>query len=642
MKSLVTAKNGHVTNTQGNVSIQSDTGSKVANIGDYVPAGTKVSIPDESTLEIAYQDGSTYNSAEVLPEQIETATDTNALNEIEQLQALIAAGDDPTAALPDTAAGGAQGNEGGSDFVSLSRSGAQTIASAGFNTDGISQPEFTPTTELVSSDDSPTIATNDSNTIAEDTIATGNVLDNDSDIDSDLSVVSFTVNGETVAAGTTVEVEGGSLVINADGTYTFTPNDNWNGSVPVITYTTNTGASATLTIEVTPVDDASVLADDSNTIAEDTVATGNVLDNDSDIDSDLSVVSFTVNGETVAAGTTVEVEGGLLVINADGTYTFTPNDNWNGSVPVITYTTNTGASATLTIEVTPVDDASVLANDSNTIAEDTVATGNVLDNDSDIDSDLSVVSFTVNGETVAAGTTVEVEGGLLVINADGTYTFTPNDNWNGSVPVITYTTNTGASATLTIEVTPVDDASVLANDSNTIAEDTVATGNVLDNDSDIDSDLSVVSFTVNGETVAAGTTVEVEGGSLVINADGTYTFTPNDNWNGSVPVITYTTNTGASATLTIEVTPVDDASVLANDSNTIAEDTVATGNVLDNDSDIDSDLSVVSFTVNGETVAAGTTVEVEGGSLVINADGTYTFTPNDNWNGSVPVITYTT
>ncbi|WP_139151866.1 retention module-containing protein, partial [Shewanella colwelliana] len=221
MKSLVTAKNGHVTNTQGNVSIQSDTGSKVANIGDYVPAGTKVSIPDESTLEIAYQDGSTYNSAEVLPEQIETATDTNALNEIEQLQALIAAGDDPTAALPDTAAGGAQGNEGGSDFVSLSRSGAQTIASAGFNTDGISQPEFTPTTELVSSDDSPTIATNDSNTIAEDTVATGNVLANDSDIDSDLSVVSFTVNGETVAAGTTVEVEGGSLVINADGTYTF-------------------------------------------------------------------------------------------------------------------------------------------------------------------------------------------------------------------------------------------------------------------------------------------------------------------------------------------------------------------------------------------------------------------------------------
>ncbi|WP_220783883.1 Ig-like domain-containing protein, partial [Shewanella sairae] len=66
-----------------------------------------------------------------------------------------------------------------------------------------------------------------------------------------------------------------------------------------------------------------------------------------------------------------------------------------------------------------------------------------------------------------------------------------NENWNGSVPVITYTTNTGSSATLTLEVTPVDDASILANDSNTFAEDTTATGNVLDNDTDIDNDLSV-------------------------------------------------------------------------------------------------------------------------------------------------------
>ncbi|WP_220783777.1 Ig-like domain-containing protein, partial [Shewanella sairae] len=112
-------------------------------------------------------------------------------------------------------------------------------------------------------------------------------------------------------------------------------------------------------------------------------------------------------------------------------------------------------------------DASILANDSNTFAEDTTATGNVLDNDTDIDNDLSVVSFEVNGNTYAVGTTVGLEGGLLVINQDGSYTFTPNENWNGSVPVITYTTNTGSSATLTLEVTPVDDASILANDSNT-------------------------------------------------------------------------------------------------------------------------------------------------------------------------------
>ncbi|MFV7786205.1 Ig-like domain-containing protein, partial [Shewanella marisflavi] len=211
------------------------------------------------------------------------------------------------------------------------------------------------------------------------------------------------------------------------------------------------------------------------------VASGNVLDNDSDIDSELSVVSFSVDGQTVTAGTTVDVEGGSLVINADGSYTFTPNDNWNGSVPVITYTTNTGESATLTINVTPVDAPSILANDSNTVSEDTVASGNVLDNDSDIDSELSVVSFSVDGQTVTAGTTVEVEGGSLVINADGSYTFSPNQDWNGSVPVITYTTNTGESATLTINVTPINDAADVSSASVTLTEtnDPLTTGGTL-------------------------------------------------------------------------------------------------------------------------------------------------------------------
>ncbi|WP_220783861.1 Ig-like domain-containing protein, partial [Shewanella sairae] len=72
---------------------------------------------------------------------------------------------------------------------------------------------------------------------------------------------------------------------------------------------------------------------------------------------------------------------------------------------------NTGSTATLALEVVPVDDASVLVNDSNTIEEGEVATGNVLTNDSDVDNTLTVVSFEVNGETHAAGTTIDLEGG---------------------------------------------------------------------------------------------------------------------------------------------------------------------------------------------------------------------------------------
>ncbi|RYV03047.1 adhesin, partial [Shewanella sp. OPT22] len=638
MNRITTNQDGVVIAAQGNISVEVNGQTHLLALGQAIPQNSTISFEDDSIFEIELEDGTvqTAETSEI------TSQDDEALAEIEALQDLITSGEDPTEDLPETAAGGPQGNQGGIDVATLERAGNETIADTAFETQGLTATilEQNEQTTLISEFESQINA--DSNTVAEDTIATGNVLTNDNDVDNELTVVSFEVNGQTITAGTSTQVEGGTLVINADGSYSFTPVENWNGQLPVITYTTNTGATATLTIEVTPVDDASVLVNDSNTVAEDTIATGNVLTNDNDVDNELTVVSFEVNGQTITAGTSTQVEGGTLVINADGSYSFTPVENWNGQLPVITYTTNTGATATLTIEVTPVDDASVLVNDSSTVAEDTIATGNVLTNDNDVDNELTVVSFTVNGQTITAGTETSVEGGTLVINTDGSYSFTPAQDWNGTLPVITYTTSTGSTATLTIEVTPVDDASILVNDTNTVAEGTVAEGNVLTNDNDVDDTLTVVSYEVNGQTIAAGTDVQVEGGTLVINTDGSYSFTPAQDWNGTLPVITYTTSTSATATLTIEVTPVDDASVVVNDTNTVAEGTVAEGNVLSNDSDVDDTLTVVSYEVNGQTIAAGTDVKVEGGTLVINTDGSYSFTPAQDWNGTLPVITYTT
>ncbi|QIR15769.1 retention module-containing protein [Shewanella aestuarii] len=653
---MIITKNATLSSAEGDVTYILYNQIKTLSAGESIPAGVELSIPEGKTVIITFEDGTVFNSDYDSPELVpalqatdittedEFAADADALAEIEALQALIASGEDPTAELPETAAGNTPENLGDSGYVALERTASETQAEAGFDTNAVTTSPFITSFETLTETpiDTPSTLINDTNTVAEDTAATGNVLDNDSDIDNDLSVVSFEVGGVEYPADSEVTLDGGVLVINQDGSYTFTPNANWNGEVPVITYTTNTGSTATLTIEVTPVNDATVVENDTNTVAEDTAATGNVLDNDSDIDNDLSVVSFEVGGVEYPADSEVTLDGGVLVINQDGSYTFTPNANWNGEVPVITYTTNTGSTATLTIEVTPVNDSTVVENDTNTVAEDTAATGNVLDNDSDIDNDLSVVSFEVGGVEYPADSEVTLDGGVLVINQDGSYTFTPNANWNGEVPVITYTTNTGSTATLTIEVTPVNDATVVENDTNTVAEDTAATGNVLDNDSDIDNDLSVVSFEVGGVEYPADSEVTLDGGVLVINQDGSYTFTPNANWNGEVPVITYTTNTGSTATLTIEVTPVNDATVVENDTNTVAEDTAATGNVLDNDSDIDNDLSVVSFEVGGVEYPADSEVTLDGGVLVINQDGSYTFTPNANWNGEVPVITYTT
>ncbi|WP_178123517.1 Ig-like domain-containing protein, partial [Pseudomonas sp. JG-B] len=194
-----------------------------------------------------------------------------------------------------------------------------------------------------------------------------------------------------------------------------------------------------------------------------------------------------LNGVALGLGAIVPATGN------GASLTFVPNANWNGTT-TFQYASvdNDGLEdatpATGTITVNVVDDASVLAADTNTVTEDNPATGNVLGNDSDVDNTLTVASFSINGVpgTFTAGSSAVIAGvGTLTIAANGNYTFTPVANWNGDIPQVTYTTNTGSSSTLDITVTPENDAPLAANDGPiAITEDTPAIGNVLTNDSD--------------------------------------------------------------------------------------------------------------------------------------------------------------
>ena len=507
----------------------------------------------------------------------------------------------------------------------------------------------------------------DTGTGAEDTILAGNVLTNDTDVEKTvLAVTQFTVAGDVTVytAGTTATIAGkGALRVNADGTYTFTPVTNWNGSVPVATYTLTDGSlttTSTLTLTVTAVNDAPVALADTATGAEDAAAiTGNVLTNDADVDSALTVSAFTVNGVAGTVGSAFTITNvGSFTLTSTGAYTFTPVANWNGAVPTIAYTATDGSltsTSTLAITVTAVNDTPVGSVDTGTGAEDTILAGNVLTNDTDVEKTvLAVTQFTVAGDVTVytAGTTATIAGkGALRVNADGTYTFTPVTNWNGSVPVATYTLTDGSlttTSTLTLTVTAVNDAPVATADTVTGAEDAAAiTGNVLTNDADVDSSLTVSGFTVGGQTKSAGQTAVLAGlGSVTVNADGSYSFTPVANWNGSVPTLTYTVTDGTlstTSTLAIAVTAVNDAPVGFADTFTGAEDTNLSGNVLTNDTDLENaQLAVTKFTIAGTDYTAGQTATIAAkGSLRVNADGSYLFTPLANFNGAVAGISYT-
>ncbi|WP_429372650.1 cadherin-like domain-containing protein [Pseudomonas sp. 18173] len=291
-------------------------------------------------------------------------------------------------------------------------------------------------------------------------------------------------------------------------------------------------------LTVTAVDDPSVLTADTQITAEDSAATGNVLSNDSDIDNVLSVVTFTIDGVTgtFTAGQTATIANvGTLVIGANGAYTFTPDANYNGSVPTVSYTVSDGSTSTLNISVNPVDDSFTDLSESGSTHEDTTVSGSVLTGTSSVDGPVSVVSFSIDGVTgtFTAGQTATIaDVGALVIGANGAYTFTPDTNYNGSVPTVSYTVSDGSTSTLNISVSPVDDSCTDLSESGSTHEDTAVSGSVLTGTSSVDGPVSVVSLSIDdvAGTFTVGQTATIANvGTLVIGANGAYTFTPDAN-----------------------------------------------------------------------------------------------------------------
>ncbi|QTE77702.1 hypothetical protein E1N14_019780 [Shewanella algae] len=143
MKALITTQDGQVKTLNGKAYVMSNGQQVPLQQGDFVAQGSEVFVDNDAQIELSLSDGSSLGSEAEVPQEALQSADSATDSEIAQLQALIAAGEDPTASLPDTAAGGAQGNEGTSGFVSLARSGAETLAASGYDSAGVEADAIT-------------------------------------------------------------------------------------------------------------------------------------------------------------------------------------------------------------------------------------------------------------------------------------------------------------------------------------------------------------------------------------------------------------------------------------------------------------------------------------------------------------------
>jgi VCBS repeat-containing protein/CshA-type fibril repeat protein len=403
----------------------------------------------------------------------------------------------------------------------------------------------------------------------EDTAVTTDVLANDS------------FEGSPVVSAVTQGAHG-TVVNNNDGTITYTPNADYNGSDSyTYTVTSPTGVTETATVNVTinPMVD---IADDVAVTDEDTAVTTDVLANDN------------FEGSPVVSAVTQGAHG-TVVNNNDGTVTYTPDGDYNGSDSyTYTVTSPTGVTETATVNVTinPVVD---IVDDIETTDEDTAVTTDVLANDS------------FEGSPVVSAVTQGAHG-TVVNNNDGTVTYTPDGDYNGSDSyTYTVTSPTGVTETATVNVTinPMVD---IADDVAVTDEDTAVTTDVLANDS------------FEGSPVVSAVTQGAHG-TVVNNNDGTITYTPNADYNGSdsyTYTVTSPTGVTETATVTVTINPVVD---IVDDTETTDEDTAVTTDVLANDN------------FEGSPVVSAVTQGAHG-TVVNNNDGTVTYTPNADYNGS--------
>ena len=459
------------------------------------------------------------------------------------------------------------------------------------------------------------IAIDDSASTDEDNAVQVAVLNNDSDIDNSINAASVTV--------TTGPANGTTSVNTGTGTITYTPAANYNGS-DTFSYTVQDAAAAssntaTVTITVNAQNDAPTAVADTASTPEDNAISIDVAANDSDIDT----------GDSVDAGTLAvasNASNGMATVTA-GEIVYTPNINFNGT-DTFTYTVNdqNGASsnvATVIVNVTGVNDLPNAADDSAILDEDSSTIIDVAANDSDIDGTIAANTVTIVTPPSHGTTAIDALTGAITYAAAADYfgsdslTYIVQDDAGGSSNI----------ATVTIAVASVNDVPVVADDTAVLIEDSALSINVLGNDSDIDG-------TVDASTVTV-ITAPTNGTASMDATTGSITYTPGANFNGS-DSLTYTVQdndggTSAAATVTITVNAVNDMPLANNDSATTDEDVAINIDLATNDSDLDGSLDFTSLAI----VSAPSQ-----GNVTDNADGTVTYTPNANVNGS-DSFTYT-
>uniref|UniRef100_UPI001F5A8967 Ig-like domain-containing protein n=1 Tax=Luteimonas aquatica TaxID=450364 RepID=UPI001F5A8967 len=441
------------------------------------------------------------------------------------------------------------------------------------------------TTPPVPVGSAPIVANDDSATTPQNTPVTIPLLGND------------TLNGASATAGTvtitvTVPPTNGSVVINADGTITYTPNTGFSGT-ETFTYqiceTLNPGNCDTATVRVTVSPNTVTAVDDTANTPQNTPVTTPVLTNDT------------------------------ATVNPDGSITYTPKTRFSGThqntYHLSDHSIPTPVCDTATVTVTVSPNTVTAVDDTANTPQNTPVTTPVLGNDTATGQPLDPASVKV---------TTPPTNGTATVNPDGSITYTPKPGFSGT-DTYTYqvcdTSNpTPVCDTATVTVTVAPNTVTAVDDTANTPQNTPVTTPVLTNDTATGQPLDPASVKV---------TTPPTNGTTTVNPDGSITYTPKPGFSGTdtytYQVCDTSTPTPVCATATVTVTVAANVVTAVDDTATTPANVPVEISILDNDTVTGAPLDPASVTI---------TQQPANGTVTVDENGKVVYTPNRNFIGT--------
>lgn len=397
--------------------------------------------------------------------------------------------------------------------------------------------------------------------------------------------------------------------------------------VNVLSWTLELGdcpsSSASFTINVS-CNTPPVTVNDFYETDEDVAVSGNFMENNFDPDgTELTADTIPASGPS----------NGIIVINPDGTFTYTPNSLFNGQDTVVISVCDNGiplpaecSNDTLFFTVNPVNNPPVTVNDTVNTTINTPVSGNMNTNNFDPDgTELTLDTNLVHNP----------RNGNIAVSPNGDFIYVPNSGFIGLDTVVVLVCDSGVPLppqcnfdTLFIfvsDTTNEDTPPITENDYYVTEEDVAVGGNIMANNSNPSGNPMVLD------------TIPVSGpsnGTFTITPDGTFTYTPNENWFGNDTIVLIVCDSlseiplCAFDTVFITVTAVNDPPVAVNDYVDTPYEQPVSGNMNDNNFDIEG------TTLTVDSVLVGPS----NGTFVIDSAGNYTYTPNAGFAGMDTVV----